>query len=68
MPFFTRKPLLETVKGFLRLHTSQKIPKKHGFQRKMTPFLYFQKNDDSDAKAPGIRFRNGAIKYGSAGY
>jgi len=27
VPFFTQKPLLETVKGFLRLHTSQKIPK-----------------------------------------
>ncbi|WP_208642542.1 hypothetical protein, partial [Sphingobacterium detergens] len=26
VPFFTRKPLLETVKGFFRLHTSQKVP------------------------------------------
>ncbi|WP_208642637.1 hypothetical protein, partial [Sphingobacterium detergens] len=25
VPFFTRKPLLETVKGFFRLHTSQKV-------------------------------------------
>ncbi|MCS4227337.1 hypothetical protein M2408_003451 [Sphingobacterium sp. BIGb0165] len=25
---------METVKGFFRLHTAQKIPKKHGFQRK----------------------------------
>ncbi|MCS4228339.1 hypothetical protein, partial [Sphingobacterium sp. BIGb0165] len=30
VPFFTQKPLLETVKGFLRLHTSQKIPESNG--------------------------------------
>uniref|UniRef100_UPI001CBC1ACD hypothetical protein n=1 Tax=Sphingobacterium sp. GVS05A TaxID=2862679 RepID=UPI001CBC1ACD len=36
VPFFTQKPLLETVKGFLRLHTSQKIPKSNGAATKPT--------------------------------
>ncbi|WP_346088970.1 hypothetical protein, partial [Sphingobacterium ginsenosidimutans] len=30
VPFFTRKPLLETVKGFFRLHTFQKVPENNG--------------------------------------
>jgi len=36
VPFFTQKPLLETVKGFLRLHTSQKIPENNGAATKGT--------------------------------
>ncbi|WP_208642612.1 hypothetical protein, partial [Sphingobacterium detergens] len=39
VPFFTRKPLLETVKGFFRLHTSQKVPKNHGGVLKLYTLL-----------------------------
>jgi len=36
VPFFTRKPLLETVKGFFRLQTSQKVPKDKGVDKEAT--------------------------------
>ncbi|WP_346085624.1 hypothetical protein, partial [Sphingobacterium ginsenosidimutans] len=39
VPFFTRKPLLETVKGFFRLVTSQKIQKNNGCALKLYTLL-----------------------------
>ncbi|MGE8378981.1 MAG: hypothetical protein ACN6PN_11545, partial [Sphingobacterium sp.] len=46
VPFFTRKPLLETVKGFFRLQTSQKVPESNGTatkpHRDKSPKLYYK--------------------------
>ncbi|MGE8293905.1 MAG: hypothetical protein ACN6ON_19595, partial [Sphingobacterium sp.] len=54
VPFFTRKPLLETVKGFFRLYTFQKIPFGYFPKRSMAPLPNVTEGSSSATAPFGI--------------